>query len=175
MAIYDVSLNVQGLSKAPMIRLNSQPPLPEHDIISLLALGMTTSNLEDKGALQQKDQQQNLAAQVGAAVVQQISKDLQKAMNVDFQISSQYDDTKNMSTQKYTLSGKLSDKVSWSGSLTRGDQTSSSAQLKYSINPQVSVSTTIEKLDSTQEGTTTLKQNTDQILGLDLEYKREFK
>jgi hypothetical protein len=65
--------------------------------------------------------------------------------------------------------------VTASASVTRGDQASTAYQLKYSISPQVSVSTTIERLESTQTGITNQTQNNDQILGLDLEYKQEFK
>ncbi|HEX4926006.1 MAG TPA: translocation/assembly module TamB domain-containing protein, partial [Bdellovibrionales bacterium] len=43
---YEVNLLLQGTQKNTRITLTSQPPLEEHDIISLLALGVTSQQLE---------------------------------------------------------------------------------------------------------------------------------
>jgi translocation and assembly module TamB len=172
---YDVNLTIQGTAKNPVIRLSSQPPLAEQDIVSLLALGMTTGNQDDKGGLQQRDVSANMYTQAGAALFNQISKDAQKALDVDLQIASQYDDTKNLAVQKYTLSRKVTDKIAFSSILTRGDESSEAFLVKYSLNPELSISASVEDVESVQTQNSSATQPTGQILGLDLEYKQEFK
>ena len=99
-AEYDINLLALGKGKDPTIKLSSTPSLAENDIISLLALGVTTNNSNQGTAFVQKDQSQNMNTQLGAAVFDQFTKPVQKALAVDIQVSSQYDDTKNMSTQE---------------------------------------------------------------------------
>nr|MCU0780266.1 translocation/assembly module TamB [Akkermansiaceae bacterium] len=47
---YQVVLNVYGKASAPQIMLTSSPPLPESEIMTLLATGTTTEGLEDTAA-----------------------------------------------------------------------------------------------------------------------------
>ena len=47
---YQVVLNVYGKASDPQIMLTSSPPLPESEIMTLLATGTTTEGLEDTGA-----------------------------------------------------------------------------------------------------------------------------
>ena len=47
---YDVRLHITGRSEDLQIRLSSTPPLPEEDILSLVAFGTTRSQLERGGS-----------------------------------------------------------------------------------------------------------------------------
>jgi len=47
---YRVQVNVYGRASDPQLLLTSQPPLPENEIMTLLATGTTTSELEDSQA-----------------------------------------------------------------------------------------------------------------------------
>lgn len=51
---YDVSLYAYGPVSAPKILLTSEPPLPENEIMTLLATGTTTEGLSDQDTAQSK-------------------------------------------------------------------------------------------------------------------------
>lgn len=51
---YDVNIYVYGPASAPKILLSSEPPLPENEIMTLLATGTTTDGLTDPDAAQSK-------------------------------------------------------------------------------------------------------------------------
>lgn len=51
---YDVNMYVYGPASAPKILLTSEPPLPENEIMTLLATGTTTDGLTDPEAAQSK-------------------------------------------------------------------------------------------------------------------------
>ena len=171
---YDVNLTLQGNAKNPVVRLDSLPPLPYQDIVSLLALGITSGNLDDNGATQRRDSNA-LATQAMAAGINEISKNAQRAWDVNVQVTSQYDDTKNMSIQKYTISRKITDNVVLYGTQNTGDLESQYVQLKYKLNSNLSLSTSYENVEAAQSGTSTQAEPTGKILGIDLEFKQEFK
>jgi hypothetical protein len=54
---YDVNLYVYGAVSAPKILLTSEPPLPENEIMTLLATGTTTSGLGNGSTAQTKAMQ----------------------------------------------------------------------------------------------------------------------
>lgn len=54
---YRVSLYVYGRASNPQLVLTSSPPLPENEIMTLLATGTTTSGLEDPAAAQSRAMQ----------------------------------------------------------------------------------------------------------------------
>ncbi len=54
---YDVNIYVYGAVSAPQILLTSEPPLPENEIMTLLATGTTTAGLGDGSTAQTKAMQ----------------------------------------------------------------------------------------------------------------------
>lgn len=173
---YDISMLVQGKGSAPIVRWTSIPPLSENDIISLLALGVTASNVDKKQS--SKDQQDSASYQIGTAIIANnpLSKKIQQSLGVNLQFSSQYDDTKNIAVQKITLSRRINEKLNASMSRLRGEQNSNEYKLQYSINQNVSAVGTYEQREPSETGNSLSKQNEIQsILGIDLEYKQEFK
>jgi translocation and assembly module TamB len=171
---YDVSLLVQGTAKAPLIRLSSSPPLSESDIISLLALGVVTAKSDRVG--RKEDQNSAMAIASGIVSSTKIGRDLQQAIGFNLQLSSSYDDTKNVSVQKITLSRKLSDKVNLSASRIQGQQKSNEVKLRYLFNNNVSVVGTYEERQALEDAKTSdAPRANESIFGIDLEYKREFK
>ncbi len=174
---FDINMLAQGKSKNRLIRLSSVPPMAEKDIISLLALGITSDNLEKKSTNLQT--QSNAYNEIGAQILANtpLSKNLQQNLGVDLQISNQYDDTKGAAVQKITISRKINEKVNASASRLQGKQTSTEVKLQYKINNNVSAIGTYETRSS-QEDTSTSGQDqgkSQSIFGLDLEYKRDFK
>jgi len=172
---YDVTLLAQGPSKNPGIRLTSVPPLPEQDIISLIALGVTSSAMDQN--LQSRQQAEQLGVEIGGAVLAKpISQKLESAFGLNLQITSQYDSTRNISVPKVTLSRRLSDRVKVSGSRPVRDSQSYDLKLEYLINSNWTAIGSFESR-GTEENTTlqSIQPESQSIFGLDLEFKREFK
>lgn len=173
---YDINLVAQGPSKSLGIRLNSIPPLPEQDIISLIALGMTTSTTGQNIQARQQAEQQ-LGVEIGGAVLAKpISKLTESTLGLNLQVTSQYDSTRNISVPKITLSRRLSDRVKFSGSRPVGNSQSYDLKLEYLLNNNITAVGSFENRGT--EDTTTLQRTQPEaqsIFGLDLEFKREFK
>ena len=172
---YDVNLLVQGPSSNPQIKLSSIPPLPDQEIISLLALGVTSEKLEQS---QSRDQATRVGYEAGAVFLNQIglNKGLQSSLGLNFELSSAFDNTKNVNVPRVTFRKKLSRK--WSTSYSQGVESGQGpreVKLQYQINSNWSGVGSWESRDS-QEGTAVRSGTKDQsIFGMDLEFKREFK
>ncbi|WP_374030060.1 translocation/assembly module TamB domain-containing protein [Bdellovibrio bacteriovorus] len=172
---YDITVIAQGTAKNLAIRLNSVPPLSEQDIISLIALGITSSSMEQN--MQSRQQAEQLGAEIGGAVLAKpISRFTESALGVNVQVTSEYDSTRNISVPKITLSRPLSERVKMSGSRPVGDSSSYDLKLEYFLNSNWTAIGSYENRGA--EDNTTL-QNTQpaaqSVFGLDLEFKREFK
>ena len=172
---YDVNLLVQGPSSNPLIKLSSVPPLPDQEIISLLALGVTSQKLEQS---QSRDQATRVGYEAGAVFLNQIglNRGLQNSLGVNFELSSAFDNTKNVNVPRVTFRKKLSRK--WSTSYSQGVESGQGpreVKLQYQINSNLSGVGSWESRDF-QEGTSVRSGTKDQsIFGMDLEFKREFK
>lgn len=186
---YDINLLVQGTAKNPLIRLNSSPPLPEPDIVSLLALGVTSqksasntnrpsSGSANAAANQEDAQMQAAQLQIGTALLSNtVAKPLHSTLGLDLQISSRYDDTKNVTVQKVTISRNLGQRLNASASRLKGEQASTEVRLKYLINQNFSAVASWENREATENttNTTNVQNQSESILGLDLEFRQEFK
>lgn len=168
---YDINILVQGMAKSPSLRLTSMPPLPEPEIISLLALGVTSQRLEKN--VQSREQAAQAGLELGAAVLSktQINRTLQDRLGVVLQFSSSFDTTKNITVPKAIISKKLSKKVEVSVSRTLRDTSTQEAKLQYLINPNFSANLSGEF----KEADTGTQKASESILGLDLIYRRGFK
>ncbi len=174
---YDVNLLVQGNAKNPVIRVSSVPPLSEQDIISLLALGITSQKLEKK--VESRQSENSTSYEIGTAIIANnpLTKNLQQTLGVNLQFSSQYDDTKNIAVQKVTLSRNLTPKLAAQASRLKGEQNSTEVKLNYQLNTNLSVVGSWENREISEQ-TSSINQGTkpsNSILGIDLEFKREFK
>ncbi|MFS4457622.1 translocation/assembly module TamB domain-containing protein [Bdellovibrio sp. HCB2-146] len=172
---YDVMILAQGASKNPTIRLTSVPPLSEQDIISLIALGMTGTNMDQN--VQSRNQAEQTGAEIGGAVLAKpLNRELEKTLGLNLQVSSQYDSTRNISVPKVTLSRRLTEKMKVSGSRPVGDSNSYDVKLEYQLNNNLNAIGSYESRDTESENNQTNTQSEYQsIFGLDLEFKREFK
>lgn len=173
---FDISLLVQGTAKAPLVRMSSTPPLPESDIITLLALGVTSQKLEKQ--IQSREQESSTQNELIGILSQALppAKTLQKQLGVSLQVSSQYDDTKNIAVQKITLSRQINERVNAAVSQSRGEANSTEAKVQYYFNPNLSAVGTWEGRER-YEGTSINAQESrsESIFGIDLEFKKEFK
>jgi translocation and assembly module TamB len=116
---------------------------------------------------------------LGSAIFSQnpLNQKIKKRLDVNLQLSSSYDSTKNIVIPKITATRKLSEKVSASVSRTVGtEETTAEVKLQYLINQNVSAIGSYEnKEEGTETGISAGENEKKSILGLDLEYKREFK
>jgi translocation and assembly module TamB len=174
---YDVNLLIQGSAKNIQLRLSSMPPLTEPDIVSLLALGITSSHLEKN--VQSKEQEAQSSYQIGSAILSKnpLNKQLQDRLGLNLQFSSAFDESRNVAVPKITLSKPLSNKLKASASRTFGDQSAVEVKLQYSINQNISAVGVYENREAATDtrSINTQQTNSSNIFGLDLEFKREFK
>jgi translocation and assembly module TamB len=177
---YDISLLAQGTAKNPQIRMTSVPPLAEQDISSLIAFGVTTQALDRQNEARSRAAKDTASFGATAAAVLLQQKEVKKFTNatgLDVQVSSSYDDTKSVSVQRYTVSRKISDKVRASATQVTGSKSAVEYTLQYRFTNNVSAIARYEDRkasDNTQayDGSSNQSQS---ILGLDLEYMKEFK
>jgi translocation and assembly module TamB len=153
--------------KDPKIRLTSQPPLDDADIISLLALGVTSQQLERRQSGEQ-------ATDLGSAILSQNLAIKNNFFDVKISSTSAAEDT-NVTDQKVTLSRQWGPRVSTSvGRTLRTNVTD--AKLKYDLNENLAAILNWEGRQTSEESS--LKQGTktsSDVLGVGLEYGVEFK
>jgi translocation and assembly module TamB len=177
---YDISLVAQGTAKSSLLRFTSIPPLSEPDIISLLALGVLTAKSDNRlHSLQSNNDNQTSATAIGSAILSSTrqGRKIQDNLGVNLQLSNSYDDTKNVAVQKITLSKKIREKVNLSASRIQGQQNSNEFKIRYNFNNHVSAVGTYEERQPSEDAravSDSLKKS-ESILGIDLEYKKEFK
>lgn len=173
---YDITLIAQGPSKNLSITLTSIPPLPEQDIISLIALGITSSAMEQN--TQSRQQAEQVGAEIGGAVLAKpINKQLESTLGLNLSVTSDYDSTRNISVPKITLSRKLTEKMKVSGSRPVGSSESYDLKLEYNLNNNVTAIGSFESRGNNEDinNSQSTRKESQSIFGLDLEFKREFK
>jgi translocation and assembly module TamB len=173
---YDINLLVQGTAKKLSIKPTSQPPLPEPDIFSLLALGVTSQNDQN---LSSDTQQKQTGLEVLAAISNQsqLNKKIQEKLGLTLQLAPSVDSTKNIAVPKVVVSKKISNKLnaSYSKPFTGNDQ-NQEIKLQYLYNNNVSLQLNYQNKDTvSQDQVANPGNNSKSILGLDLEFRDEFK
>lgn len=173
---YDVNLLLQGTAQKPVVTLTSQPALSQSDIISLLALGATSSNLSNN--ISSGQQSSNTSFVLGSAVLQKnpIGKELKDRFDVDLQFTSGIiDETNNLAVQKISLSGKLNDKVGWVYNRAVGARSDNEAKLKYRLGEHLSLVGDYINRAADETDPSLQKIYNPNTLGLDLEFRFQFK
>lgn len=170
---YDINILLQGPAKTAIIKMSSSPPLAENDIISLLALGVTSSQLEQN--VQSKDQAAQTTNEIGAAVLSQsaLTKNIKNKLGVEVQFVNQFDASKNASVLKATASKKLTNKIQATASRALGSEPTTEAKIQYFFNSNVSAVGNWEgrELNSAESA----ERQSQSVFGLDLEFKRDFR
>jgi translocation and assembly module TamB len=174
---YDINLLVTGSAKNLSIKPSSQPPLSEPDIFSLLALGLTSSKLDQN--LSSDTQREKMGLEILASQVNQsqVNKKFQEKFGLTVQLNPTVDSTKNIAVPKVVVSKKIQKNLnaSYSRPLT-GDTQNQEWKLQYLFNPNKSMILNYQNIETNQQNQLSNTNTTDQgILGLDFEYKKEFK
>lgn len=168
---YDINLLVQGRGPKPDIVLSSQPPLSQREIVSLLALGITSTDLDRKSG---DTQAANTQTALGTALLQTAGgKKFKETFGVDVKVSTATTQTtqETASTPKVTLSKQWTPKFGASASSTLQTNPTNNVKVEYKMNKNVSAVGSWEGKESVQDK----KDATQNIFGLDLEYKVNFK
>ena len=183
---YDINLLFQRRSGNQQINVSSQPPLPEDQIISMLALGQLPGQFNPDPTQQQlqqqqlqQNQQQNSQAnsfQIGTSLLSNnpLGKEIKNRLGVDIQFSSSFDDQNNVAVPRVSLRWPISKKLDLSVSQTAGNVSQSEGRMTYEINNQFSTifRVTNREQDITEGNTTDNDQSNP--FGVDLEYRVEF-
>lgn len=172
---YDVNLIAQGRGPIPQIILSSQPPLSQREIVSLLTLGVTTGSAVDTRRSttprSSEADASNTSAAVGAALLQKAGgKRLKESFGVDFKVSSAQT-ALDTTSPKVTLSKQFTPNLGASASSTVQVNPANSVRLEYKLNKGVSVIGSWEGREYVHEQTAPALN----VLGLDLEFKKQFK
>lgn len=172
---YDIQLMIQGTGKNPVFQMSSSPPLPENDIVALIAFGITSQKLDSQ--VDSKEQGAQTAAQIGSAILSQnpLNKKIQNTLGIEVQLTSSFDDAKNITVPKLTATKKLTDKLTATASRKWGEQTSSDVKLQYFFNQNVSTVGSWEHRENNDPTSIQTGQRQTEILGIDLDFKKEFK
>lgn len=191
---YDIDLIAQGHPKNSSdlkISLSSQPALSQQQIVSLLALGIT--NTTSATQLQRNTDQQSSAlatqgsVQLGTALLQKpIGKEIKNRLGVDMQISSTYTQAEAGTVPKVTFNKQWTPKFIGSASRTIERSPTNLVKLQYKMNKNLSLIGSWEGRSTDTSGGATgntygsvftqpQRDPTPSILGLDLEYKIEFR
>lgn len=167
---YDVDLQLSGTADNPKMILSSQPPLPETEILSLLALGMTTQESDTTGALEATAE--NTSFQITSALINNqlgLGKEINKRLGVKFEISSDYDAEDSASVHSFTFKKQWTPKFGASASRTIGANPVNKFKVEYKLSNELSLIGNYENKEQT-EGI----DETPDKLGLDLEYRVQF-
>ena len=169
---YDVNLIVQGTPKKPEITLTSIPPLPERELYSLLALGTTDSKLST--ATSSSSQGTGAGAQALSGVANQALKPVGDLLGVDVQLSTGFDDS-NDAYQKVIIKKKVNRKLELTLSQSMGKKPETEGKLRYRMTDRVSGVVSGTGAQQSEISDSTTAQGRNERVGLDFEYKFEFK
>ncbi len=179
---YDVNLLVQGTGTKPELLLTSVPPLPERDIISLLAFGATDTRVDGGVSLKGQginsgERANNVGLQVGTGIVKHnpISEAIKERLGFDVQFSTGFDDS-NTTVQKIVASRQFTPNLGVTAGYALGKSQSTEAKVRYRLNDRLSLIGAYQGNNYTETNIQQQISSQDpQKFGLDIEYKFEFK
>lgn len=170
---YDVNLQVTGTGKKPEISVSSIPPMPERDILSLLALGTTDRKLTENVGGQQ--QGTGASQQLLSGVANEALKGVTKGLGFDVQLSPGFDDT-NEAYQKVVVKKQFNRRLDVSGSSSLGKKSEAEVKLRYRLTDRVSGVISGQMINQSETSDVSGQQfRNSEKYGLDFEYKFEFK
>lgn len=173
---HDINLVLQGTGQKPEMTLSSTPSLPQNEIISLLALGTTSQQLDTKVASVQQTNSASFSVASGLLKNAPLGRELKDRFGVDLQFSSSFDNAASVALQKITVSGQVTKKLGWNYNRAIGKTSKDEAQLRYRLTDKVSLVGSYEGQANTEDKQNNNEKNENlNVFGLDLEYRFEFK
>lgn len=176
---YEVGMLVQGQAPAVDISLESRPPLSYQQIVSLLALGMTTATTIDNNydpSAQSSDgsiASGVIGTQIGTRLIgRQLSEPLKERLGVEVKISTSLNTVDNATYPKVIFSKQWTPKVETSASRTIENNPKSDVKLEYKVNDNISFIGLWEGREQTSDTDQEIEENK---VGVDVEYRVNFK
>jgi len=175
--VYDIKLLVQGQSPDFNITLDSQPQLSEQQIISLLALGVTTATTAINDDIAQEGQGNDVATgvigtSIGARIIgKQLSEPLKDRLGVEMTISTSVNAEENASYPRVILSKQWTPNWETSASRTIEKNPRNDLRFRYRFNDNLSFIGLWENRENNIEQQF-IQQNQ---FGVDLEFRQNFK
>lgn len=182
---YDIEMLVQGTADKPKFTLTSQPSLTQPEIISLLALGYTT-NEENLNVQNNQNNPNNpngnaingsnQGMQVGTGVFGQnpLGKEFKNRFGVDVQFSSRFDTNSSVAVPTIGFSKRISERTSFVGSVQTGKDNRADGKLRYELDRGFAATMSVQS-QGREEANQVRGNNISDILGIDLEFRKEFK
>jgi translocation and assembly module TamB len=181
---YDIDLLLQGHASKPILTVTSQPPLPETQIISMLALGQlpdqfnqSNNNVNNQNSTTGSNKSSNF--EIGTSLLNNnpLGKEIKERTGFDVQFSSSFDDQSSSAVPKITVRRKLTKKLQVSFSQATGNSSQGEGRVSYELNNRLSTifrvtNNSTNSVNSSSSNTNTVRQNNP--FGIDLEYKLEF-
>lgn len=165
---YDISLLAQGRAQNPQITLTSQPALSQREIVSLLALGVTSGGADRSSGASAS----NTGSAIGAAILQKAGgRKLKDSLGVDMKVSSSRPVANDSSKPMVTLSKQITPKFGVSASSTLTANPANEVKAEYKLKKNISAIGSWGVREPNPQFET--PQNS--VIGLDLEYKVNFK
>ncbi len=173
----DINLVAQGRPSSPEIHLTSRPPMPEHEIISLLVFGLTLKKsytLSPSSIFDENNQRQSTFQAASAIFNEQIglTKEINNQLGIQVDISSSYDETTGAIIPSVVARKQWTPQFGASIARTIGNKEPTNLlRTEYRINNNVSFVGSFKQKENSSTETDIKNSN---IFGLDLEYKFEF-
>lgn len=180
---YDIQLLIQGKSSAPIIKFISTPALSENEIISLLALGTTTTGTTSSQLLATSlnatptsttNQSATQGLEVGTSLLSNnpLGREFKQRTGFDINFSSNIANDE-LSGATVVLTKKLSNQVQVTASHRTGKRSESTVRLRRNFDDRFSGAMSIKNQNYQEVQDSSINQGT--YWGLDLEYRKEFK
>jgi len=138
---YDITLGLHGSSDKPRFTYRSEPPLPESDIIALLALGRTQGEAATYGQQQQQGgDNANTDALLGGALNATVSNRVQRLFGTGaVKIDPNFIGALGNSTARVTVVEQIGNKVTFTYASNVNTTTQQLIQAEIAINRHVSL------------------------------------
>lgn len=177
---YDIDLIVRGTAREPKITVSSVPALAENELISLLTLGFIhdSSQSANSQEITAGDQLANTSYQLGSAFLNEqlgINRVLESRLGIQFDINSSYDTADKAEKHKFTLRKQWTPKFGTTASREIGKNNTNNVKAELKLNKNMSVIGEWEGHETSSSDPTTATYQEQNIFGLDIEYKVEFK
>jgi translocation and assembly module TamB len=173
---YDIELFLQGRASKPVLTWSSQPPLPEIQIVSMLALGTIPDQFNQASAASDVNAQGTQGFEVGTSLLgnNPLGKELKDKYDVDVEFSSSFDDENNAAVPRVTLRHRVTRDFQVSVSATSGNTNQQEGRATYLLTDDLSAIFSITNAPETLDSNTVIQEQQTNRFGIDIEYRREF-
>ena len=177
---YDIDLSLSGRAANPILTMSSQPPLPETQIISMLALGQIPDQFDQQNNNNSfNNNNQNQGFEVGTSLIgnNPLAREIKKRSGIDIDISSSFDENTGAAAPRVNMRYKITKKLEASANSTTGGANQYEGRVTYELSNEWSSIFRVTSPNNTTNSNNNNNNNTttqNNPFGLDLEYKVEF-